>query len=43
MKQITDKMLKLSWNRVKTGYGVHPASYPIGTSGFFPGDKASGA
>jgi hypothetical protein len=28
---------------VQTGSGVHPASYPIGTGGFFPGGKAAGA
>jgi hypothetical protein len=25
---------------VQTGSGVHPASYPIGTGGSFPGSKA---
>jgi hypothetical protein len=25
---------------VQTGSGVHPASYPMGTGGPFPGDKA---
>jgi hypothetical protein len=25
---------------VQTGYGAHPASYPIGTGGPFPGGKA---
>jgi hypothetical protein len=28
---------------VQTGYGALPASYPIGTRGFFPGGKAAGA
>jgi hypothetical protein len=30
-------------HRVKNGSGVHPASYPMGTRGSFPGDKAAGA
>jgi hypothetical protein len=30
-------------HRVQTGSGVQPHSYPIGTSGSFPGDKAAGA
>jgi len=25
------------------GFGAHPASYPIGTGGFFPRGKAAGA
>jgi hypothetical protein len=25
---------------VQTGSGAHPASYPMGTGGYFPGDKA---
>jgi hypothetical protein len=29
-------------HRVQNGSGVHPASYPIGTSGSFPGGKAAG-
>jgi hypothetical protein len=28
---------------VQTGSGAHPASYPMGTGGSFPGDKAAGA
>jgi hypothetical protein len=28
---------------VQTGSGVHPTSYPMGTGGSFPGDKADGA
>jgi hypothetical protein len=28
---------------VQTGSGVHPTSYPMGTGGSFPGDKAAGA
>jgi hypothetical protein len=28
--------------RVQNGSGVHPASYPMGTWGSFPGDKAAG-
>jgi hypothetical protein len=28
---------------VQTGSGVHPASYPVGTVGCFPGGKAVGA
>jgi hypothetical protein len=27
---------------VGTGSGVHPASYPMGTGGFFPESKAAG-
>jgi hypothetical protein len=27
---------------VQADYGVHPASYPIGTGGCFPGGKAAG-
>jgi hypothetical protein len=27
---------------VQTGFGAHPASYPIGTRGSFPGRKAAG-
>jgi hypothetical protein len=27
---------------VQTGSGAHPASYPMGTGGFFPGGKAAG-
>jgi hypothetical protein len=29
--------------RVKNGSGAHPASYPMGTRGSFPGGKASGS
>jgi hypothetical protein len=32
-----------SLHRVQNGSGVHPASYPMGTRGFFPGGKAAGA
>jgi hypothetical protein len=28
---------------VQTGSGAHPASYPTGTGGSFPGSKAGGA
>jgi hypothetical protein len=28
---------------VQTGSGAHPASYPMGTGGSFPGGKATGA
>jgi hypothetical protein len=28
---------------VQTGSGAHPASYPMGTEGFFPGGKAARA
>jgi hypothetical protein len=35
-----------AWNfslhRVQNGSEVHPASYPVGTRGSFPGGKASG-
>jgi hypothetical protein len=27
---------------VQNGSGAHPASYPMGTGGSFPGDKAAG-
>jgi len=30
-------------HRDQTGSGDHPASYPMGTGGSFPGDKAAGA
>jgi hypothetical protein len=30
-------------HRVKNGSGDHPASYPVGTRGSFPGGKAAGA
>jgi hypothetical protein len=38
----------LSWGKnflpvVQTGSGVHSTSYPVGTGGSFPGDKAAGA
>jgi hypothetical protein len=30
-------------HRVKKGSGAHPASYPMGTRGSFPGGKTAGA
>jgi hypothetical protein len=30
-------------HRVQTGSGAHPAPYPMGTVGSFPGDKVAGA
>jgi hypothetical protein len=30
-------------HRVQNGFGAHPASYPMGTRGSFPGGKAGGA
>jgi hypothetical protein len=30
-------------HRVQNGSGSHPASYPMGTRGSFPGGKAAGA
>jgi hypothetical protein len=30
-------------HRVHNGSGAHPASYPMGTRGSFPGGKATGA
>jgi hypothetical protein len=30
-------------HRVQNGSGAHPASYPMGTKGSFPGSKAAGA
>jgi hypothetical protein len=32
-----------SHHRVQTGSGAHPASYPMGNRGSFPGGKAAGA
>jgi hypothetical protein len=29
-------------HRVQNGSGAHPSSYPMGTGGSFPGDKAAG-
>jgi hypothetical protein len=29
-------------HRVQNGSGAHPASYPMGTRGSFPGSKAAG-
>jgi hypothetical protein len=29
-------------HRVQNGSGAHPASYPMGTRGCFPGSKAAG-
>jgi hypothetical protein len=29
-------------HRVQNGSGAHPASYPMGTRGSFPGGKAAG-
>jgi hypothetical protein len=31
-----------SLHRVQNGSGAHPASYPMGTGGSFPGGKAAG-
>jgi hypothetical protein len=30
-------------HRVQNGSGAHPASYPMGIRGYFPGGKAAGA
>jgi hypothetical protein len=30
-------------HRVQNGSGAHPASYPVGTRGSFPGGKEAGA
>jgi hypothetical protein len=30
-------------HRVQTGSGAHPAFYPMGTTGSFPGGKAAGS
>jgi hypothetical protein len=30
-------------HHVQNGSGAHPASYPMGTRGSFPGDKAAGS
>jgi hypothetical protein len=32
----------ISHHRVQNGSGAHPASYPMGTGGSFPGGKAAG-
>jgi hypothetical protein len=32
-----------SLHRIQNGSGAHPASYPIGTRGSFPGGKAAGS
>jgi hypothetical protein len=32
-----------SHHRLQTDFGAHPASYPMGTGGSFPGSKAAGA
>jgi hypothetical protein len=29
-------------HRVQTGSGAHPASYPMGTRSYFPGDEVAG-
>jgi len=31
------------YHRIQNGSGAHPASYPMGTRGSFPGGKAAGA
>jgi hypothetical protein len=31
------------FHSVQTGSGAHPASYPMGSAGSFPGHKAAGA
>jgi hypothetical protein len=31
------------YHRVQNGFGAHPASYPMGTGGSFPGGEAAGA
>jgi hypothetical protein len=33
----------LLYYHVQNGSGAHPASYPMGTRGSFPGDRAAGA
>jgi hypothetical protein len=30
-------------HRIQNGSGAHPASYPMGIRGYFPGGKAAGA
>jgi hypothetical protein len=45
---IKEGMTKIRWefslhHRVQNGSGTHPASYPTGTGGSFPGDEAAGA
>jgi hypothetical protein len=40
--QSDDKSHFPSSHRVQEGSGAHPASYPVGTRGSFPGTKAAG-
>jgi hypothetical protein len=41
---ITDRRVRVfRRTRVQNGSGAHPASYPVGTRGSFPGGKAAGA
>jgi hypothetical protein len=37
------KSQKCLLHSVQTGSGAHPVSYPMGTGGSFPGDKAAGS
>jgi hypothetical protein len=48
MNQFSDPFPGIAENfsihhRVQTGSGAHPASYPMGTGGSFPGDKGTEA
>jgi hypothetical protein len=36
------RLCKVRLGRVKNGSGAHPASYPMGTRGSFPGVKRPG-
>jgi hypothetical protein len=40
---VQDFYLRHSIQTDQTGSGAHPASYPMGTGGSFPGGKATGA
>jgi hypothetical protein len=47
-KQVLHGVTSFSWDlslhhRVQTVSGAHPASYPMGTKGSFPGGKAAWA
>jgi hypothetical protein len=41
IRENLEKMCQV--HRVQNGSGAHPASYPMGSRGSFPGGKAAGA
>jgi hypothetical protein len=43
LKDLLDTIIFVELHVVQTGFGAHPASYPIGTGGYFPGSKATEA